>query len=134
MKLQFFALLTSLFIATTAFAGKALPEERASEAQILQYITDVQSFRFGSVGAKVITTSSFGEPDEVVYLVLAKMEGFDPETQNSAVYNLDAVVGQDAFLRKVEKKGETLVLTTTNIQGRDLKKIVLKIHDLKASL
>jgi hypothetical protein len=127
-------LLASLVMTSTVFAQKILPEERATEAQILQYVTGVKSFDFGSVSAKVITTSSFAEPDQVAYLVLAKMYDYNPEEKVSAIYNLDAVLGTEAMIQKIEKGNSSIVITTTDIEGKHAKKVVLQIRGLNVSL
>jgi hypothetical protein len=123
-----------VFIATwsllsTVALAKNLKQVEDPQLEILNYLTDVRTIPLGNYSARLITLSSFAEPEESYYLLISHDAGFDPEEKNTALFDLKSMVPAGAKLLSLRKNHESNQLLATFVRSNKQKTVKININE-----
>ena len=133
MKLALIPIVVAMSILSTSAFAKSMNPVTSTETQILHYLTDVNTISLGNFSARVITLSSFAEPDQSLYLLISQDAGFEPEESNTALFNLSKEIGFGYSLKSVTKVNNNEIQVSVQKQSKT-KTVVISINGLSASV
>ena len=133
MKLALIPIVVAMSILSTSAFAKSMNPVTSTETQILHYLTDVNTISLGNFSARVITLSSFAEPEQSLYLLISQDAGFDPEESNTALFNLSKEIGFGYSLKSVTKVNNNEIQVSVQKQSKT-KTVVISINGLSASV
>lgn len=133
MKLALIPIVVAMSILSTSAFAMSMNPITSSKTQILHYLTDVNTISLGNFSARVITLSSFAEPEQSLYLLISQDAGFDPEESNTALFNLSKEIGFGYSLKSVTKVNNNEIQVSAQKQSKT-KVVVISINGLSASV
>lgn len=134
MKKLFFLQLVILFGLVLPAHADVFQPTKTDKVDLLNFIDSVTKIDLGREEVRVVTFSSFAEPDQWSYLVVVDGEGSAENDTASRVYNLEQNLQTDFFITAVENMEDNVILISGHTFEGETKEFLLKIEGLSVEL